>query len=496
MFWLTVLPMLMFLLLALVGTLLMRKGSRPLNDHPHCKKCKFDLSSHGFAIDRTLRRVLAQPGSAESERAICTECGSRLTPMYSVQLGVKHVRWRLYGPGLALFALPYLLFFSTMFRPGGQASLIARYSPESLVIRLGERDADRRYVDELIRRIQNAELSPSGLSALASRTVARASQPARMSKEHSKLTEQLLGALFDAGAIAPADIARILGEPRVTVHVADRSYRNWAPMAFVYVLFATPNLPNGMSVTIENVSAYATDVLDRHGVMTESQIAPGSTRGGTLWIHSQSSSCSFNVSLLSYLADARNFKSEAPSRDIHLAGDLVVSRAGVEIARYKCLSIDATQQLIDAGEALIALDMDPAANASSRASFDGIWASYGPANGQPMACLVIRWPMSNIGVAQAYRMTVRPAGRPDAPALLVAAVPPDRSESIAGKGYYVVTSHEAVDATARAFDITLEPDLAFANKRLVGVLTTRIAGESFTIRDVLVRDESQPLSQP
>jgi hypothetical protein len=278
MLWIDFIPLAAQFTCMAAALLLIRLGTRIQQDLPHCAACKFDLSAHGFEFHRGFGKVIAAPGSEESDRAVCPECGTRLTPYDSVRFVLKRFNWRLCGPGLALIFLPFVVMFYATTR-GPAAPMVVMNSPESMVIRLGENELDHRYIDELLRRIRAGELSKPALEALTSRTIARTKQRTRMSERY-KFTEQLLGALIDTGAITPGDLASILGEPRVNLHLASRTYRDWAPIVRASAVVDTPNIPDRLMVSVENVTAYLTDVLDSRGQMTQWEVIDGSARAG------------------------------------------------------------------------------------------------------------------------------------------------------------------------------------------------------------------------
>lgn len=494
-FWITTLPMLGFVLLVGMGVLLIRVGSRRINDHPHCKACRFDLSAHDFAVDRSLARVLAKPGSGESDRAVCPECGTRLTPMYSLEFGARGRNWTMVGPGLALAVLPYALFVATMFRGGGITSLVTRNAPESLIVRLGESGTDYRLFNELVRRVESGEISPGTLNGLAARSVIRASQPSRMTRFGGD-GDPLITALLDAGAITSTDLIRLMGEPVVSIRTDPRTYRSWVPIVFVHVTFPTPNISKNSWITIENVAAFVTDTADRHGAMSHSQVALGSLRGGKLMSDTSVSYTRIDFSLLPVLVDARGVKVDLPTRDIVLQGDLVLWRNGVEIGRLASIAFDTTQDVLDPFDATIGLDMDPAINKEAHACYDAIWAAHWTGDANPASRLIIRWPWTDASNAHAYRMSVRPAGKPDAPPMLIASIPTPERQTINGRLHAVVVSPDRVDASISAVDIAFEPDPVAAGKRLEAMTIATIPGRAFTIQNVQVRSGPQPPSQP
>lgn len=467
------------------GLLLIRLGTRTQSNLPHCAACKFDLSAHGFEFNRGLGKVVAAPGSEESDRAVCPECGTRLTPYDSVRFVLRRFNWKLCGPGLALVFLPFAVMLYATTR-GPAAPMVVMNAPESLVIRLGENELDHRYIDELLRRIRAGELSSTARDALALRTIARAKQPTRMSERYN-FTEQLLGALIDAGAITPADLASILGEPRVSLHLASRTYRDWAPIVRASAVVDTPNIPDRMTISVENLAAYLTDVLDTRGQMTQWEVIDGSARAGGMSDGIDTSSGGRVFSLRAIDADAHGtFKSELGWRDYDISADIVISRNGVELFRRRA-STSGQQQVIDAGEPLIVLDMDPATNAAARACYDGMWAAFSPPNGQPRAHLLVYWPHSLGGPMRLYRVTVRPAGRPESPPMIDEVLVAPGMERINGTHFYRLRTKAVVDADFTAVDVHFEPDVAAANKRYDGLTHTSIAGEAFTILDVPVK---------
>jgi hypothetical protein len=95
-----------------------------------------------------------------------------------------------------------------------------------------------------------------------------------------------------------------------------------------------------------------------------------------------------------------------------------------------------------------------------------------------------------------YRVTVRPAGQPDAPPLIDEVLSAPGIEKINGVYFYRLRTKAVVEANFKAVDVHFEPDLQAAEKRFDGLTATSIAGEAFTIRDVFVRLGPQPPSQP
>lgn len=485
MLWIDFIPLVGQILLMGAGAVIVRKASRPLNDHPHCKRCGFDLSAHGFEFHRGLLKVVATPGSSQSDKAVCPECGTRLTPYDSVRFGKRRINRPLFALGFAIAVSPMVYFIGTV-RVGGPSQFVTRNAPDSLVVRLGEDGRDYRFSAELLRRIKAGELSKAALDGLTARAIAVMKQPARVD-DPLRAHERLWGALIDAGAITPTDLAAILGEPRVALHLAPRINRNWAPIVHATADFETPNIPEGVTISVENVVAYMTDVLDPTGRMTRWDVIDGSFRGGTMYGGAGTSSGSRIFSLRIADADARGtFKSDARQRDYDVSADVVIGRNGVELFRRRA-STSGQQELIDAGEPLIVLDMDPATNAAARACYEGMWGAFTPANGQPRARLSISWPHSTDGPMRLYRITVRPAGRPDATPLIDALSSDADIQRINGTYHFTLRTRDVVDADFRAVDVHFEPDIAAANRRYDGLRHTSIAGEAFTIREVPVK---------
>lgn len=492
MLWIDFIPLLGQIALMGGGAIIVRKASRPLNDHPRCKRCGFDLSAHDFVFNRGLLKVVAAPGSVESDKAICSECGTRLTQYDSVRFGTRQVNRPLFALGIAIALTPLIFFISTT-RVGGTSQFVTRNTPDAMVVRLGESGSDYRFSAELLRRINAGELSKPALDELVKRATARLKQPTRNSHFYS---QQLLGTLIDTGAITPADLASILGEPRVSLHLAPRTYRNWAPIVRASAVVDTPNIPDRMMVSVENVTAYLTDMLDSRGQMTQWEVIDGSARAGGMSDGQSTSSGNRVLSLRPINADARGtFKSDLMRRDYDISADIVISRNGVEILRRHAFAIG-QQELIETGEPLFVLDMDPAVNAAARVCYDGMWAAFSPPNGQPRANLSLYWPHNVGGPTRMYRVTVRPAGKPDAPPLIDEVLVAPGIEKINGAYFYRLRTKVVVDADFTAVDVHFEPDLQAAAKHFDGLTATSIAGEAFTIRDVFVRLGPQPPSQP
>ena len=143
-----------FFLLAMA---LMAAGlrGRRIDDHPHCRRCGFDLTGTPASSTR------------------CSECGTDLTRRHAIQLGLRKRRHDLMLAGalfLILAAVPATLMFSGV---DGY-----RYTPSWLL----ERDTrtisgDIRAWPELTRRVRGGTLARETVTTLADRVLAWQANP-------------------------------------------------------------------------------------------------------------------------------------------------------------------------------------------------------------------------------------------------------------------------------------------------------------------------------
>lgn len=90
---------LFLILLLLAGAALLAFGLRGqrINNHPHCRRCRFDLS--GIDIDKA--------------DAKCPECGGELAGRRTVRIGARRRRPRLIGTGALAMAVALFILAVT-----------------------------------------------------------------------------------------------------------------------------------------------------------------------------------------------------------------------------------------------------------------------------------------------------------------------------------------------------------------------------------------------
>ena len=152
------LPLVLLALLGLAGIVLLALGlrGRRVGDHPHCRRCGFDL--------------IARPAGSMK----CPECGSDLTRPHSTQTGLKRRR----PVPLLAGAVMMLLSASILGVAGYAASRQANFNPYKpvwlLTRELGSADPSTREaaIAEIRSRISAGKISDAQLNALTSRALA------------------------------------------------------------------------------------------------------------------------------------------------------------------------------------------------------------------------------------------------------------------------------------------------------------------------------------
>lgn len=459
---------------------------RVVSRGPHCKKCRFDLSSHAFVIDRALGMVVVDPGSDASEHAKCPECGGRLTPHASVVFELRKKRWGMALAGLVLFATPGVVVIAS-WNNGGPVVIVAQYSPDFLVVRLGEHDAVSEYSGELLHRIRPGGLSPETMCALGQRCIHRLRQnPPRngvMSGDFFR-DSGLLSALVQAGGVTPEEFSTLLGEPTIQLEIPSRARDRWSPRLSAQVSYPPVVVPYDMKFEVEVAPSEPTD-LD--GVLSPRRSQW--TSDARFGLDSRSLNANEEYDLGRILPTTHGPAPDSREyRDIHLRVNIIIYCGKVAIKRVEGVRLDLRQEIVPNSERLLVLNMDPATNAAARAMFNGLFITRVSDGPDGTSVLDVGVPAARELQRAYYTIVARQAGQPDGPTVFRLSIPP-RSTSWINDTWHTQANTRVQDADLpRLLDLTFTPDLDkaeadffFANSR------SSIPGETFTIENVPIR---------
>lgn len=165
---------------------------RPVDDHPVCRRCRFDLSG-------------APPGGTN-----CPECGADVTRPRAVRVGNRVRRW-----GMLAVAVPLLLVALGPPAMVGWVNVrrmdLTRYKPAAMVIRdvTGADGVMRAALRELTRRVAAGGLNDAQVNNLADRALAR---QADRSRPWVHRWGEFLEAAHDAGRLDEERWSRYLTE--------------------------------------------------------------------------------------------------------------------------------------------------------------------------------------------------------------------------------------------------------------------------------------------
>jgi hypothetical protein len=201
------LPVLASVVLFAAALLLWARHGRRVNEHPHCRKCGFDL--------------FGRPAGS----FICSECGADLRRNRAVRFGARRARRKVVAASLVVF-LPSVAWLGLALWASVSQKPTALYKPVSwLVAEAAGNDAAARATAfaELSRRLARNELSGRQRGAVVERALALQADPQRpWDPAWGDLVEQA----YAAGKL-PADHWRryVAQAPAFSLQVPDRVRR-------------------------------------------------------------------------------------------------------------------------------------------------------------------------------------------------------------------------------------------------------------------------------
>lgn len=159
-----------FILFVGAGWLLLATGwyGRAVDNHPHCRKCAFNLHT-------------VWPGIAQ-----CPECGTDLVAPGSVQVGVRRRRPVIMAAGLIILVL-CSIWFSPWSRRSFRLTNWSQYTPDWYLVRQArsiDTDAAHAALKSIVARFGKKEFSEARLASLVPLALERQADPNATWSDH------------------------------------------------------------------------------------------------------------------------------------------------------------------------------------------------------------------------------------------------------------------------------------------------------------------------